>query len=110
MPAPTSLSSVACSWISTSTPRLSSASAAVSPPMPAPMMITLSGTKPSASMEKSRLFYLNAGRFHDLAPARGLLGKQTSIVLRRANLGVHAEPGHGVLHFGGAQDIVDRGV
>ena len=38
MPAPTSLSSGACSWTSTSRPRLSSDSAAARPPMPPPMM------------------------------------------------------------------------
>src|SRR4029077_2197647 len=42
-PAPTSLSTADCSYTSTSMPRLSSASAAVSPPMPPPMMTTLGG-------------------------------------------------------------------
>ena len=42
MPAPTSFSSGACSWTSTSRPRLSSASAAASPPMPPPMMTIFS--------------------------------------------------------------------
>src|SRR5512141_1920531 len=42
MPAPTSFNSGACSWTSTSMPRLSSASAAARPPMPPPMMMILS--------------------------------------------------------------------
>src|SRR5260221_13878426 len=85
-------------------PRLSSDSAAARPPIPPPMITTLSCTRPS------RLFGLHTGRFDNIGPARCFLGDKFCEILWRADFGVKAELGHGSAHLVGAQRLVDCSV
>src|SRR6266404_345496 len=99
-------------------PRLSKASAAVSPPMPAPTTTTffdvLMGDFPPCvtrfgwPAEDSRWFH--AGSFHHCGPARNFRRDKSRKILRRGNSRFEAELFQAGDHLRGLQHLIDRGV
>src|SRR5262252_7584881 len=99
-------------------PRLSKASAAVSPPMPAPTTTTffdvLMGDFPAGvtrvvwPADESLLSH--AGSFHHRGPARDFRRDKSRKILRRGNSRFEAELFHAGDHLGGLQRLIDRGV
>src|SRR5262249_44442079 len=99
-------------------PRLSRASAAASPPMPAPTTTTcfdmlMGPSQPSVNRcgwpaEDSLRFH--AGCFHHRAPARNFPRDESREVPRRADTKLEAELFHAGDHLGGLQRRVDLSV
>src|SRR5215470_10343961 len=91
-PAPTSLSAGACSYTSTSKPRLSKARAAVRPPIPAPAIRT-------RGLAFSTLFRPRARVLDHLRPPRQVVAHDERELLGRAADRLHAQIGELRAHF-----------
>src|SRR4051794_28328960 len=93
-------------------PRLSKASAAVNPPMPAPTTATFFDVlmgDPAPSFPKDSLGF-HARCLHNRGPAGNFRRDKNRKILRRANSGLEAELFHAGDHLRGLQRLVDRGV
>src|ERR1700745_2704447 len=118
MPAPTSLSWSDCSKTWTSMPRLSKASAAVNPAMPAPTTTTFFDAfigNSTPDEKRSRWptevsLGFQARRFYHRGPAWNLRCDEICEVPRRSNSRIEAKFVHAGDHLRGLQRFVDRGI
>src|SRR6476620_9665786 len=96
-------------------PRLSKASAAVNPPMPAPITTTcldllMGDSAPGVNWLGLDSLGFHAGCLHHRGPARTFRRDKRREILRRANSGLEAELSHAGDHLRGLQRPIDRGV